>query len=240
MVRVQLGFGRPGKLWTGSREFFPNCEVVGLDGQYAEVELIENWSENGQTTRRLFGHKAELTQEQVNALWIPVLFISAGGARTVGEGAEGTRTWNWSGRVGGNVVLDPLMVHQTTRRVIEHDPLPEARPGYRWVQTYLGDSLLEYVLVELCDEKGTIDPRHLLPCCRWHRATLSPTEKGTTTETSSEIERMLESEEAGPSTRIEEAFEEVEREFPEPKERVLGEGEEFEGFPEPKKSVLGP
>ena len=179
IVKIRLGIGRPGKLWTGYQGFFPTCgcrEDEGLDGKVAYVEFVENYSRNGSTTRRLFGGAKELTPEQERAIEMPTLFISAGGAGSVGEGADGTRIWNWSGRIGGNIILNPIMVEVGRYWEFEADPLAKPRPGYKWIETYFGDTLREYVLVQV-DENDAVHVKHIMPCHRWHRETLSPPEK---------------------------------------------------------------
>jgi hypothetical protein len=75
---------------------------------------------------------------------------------------ESLRGWNWSDRLAGHVIVNPL--HVESGYVCKED-LPVPRPGYGWMGTYAGSTLSEFVLVAL-------DGRHDLPVV--HADYLSP------------------------------------------------------------------
>ena len=194
-VKIEMGPGTAGKLWTGS-------EIGGAAGKYARVELVEFHSpESGASTRRLFIR--ETRDEAPEGIRIPTLHISTGGVgslvsgRVVRElGCEPTTlreedswllpllVWNWSGRVGGYLILDPV---NTESGYVRRDEVNSALPGYAWIQTYAGSTLSEYVLVRTHqgdpNEVGvqptiaSVDERHTLPIHRVIRSLLSPPER---------------------------------------------------------------
>ncbi|HTE48377.1 MAG TPA: hypothetical protein VK675_00520 [Candidatus Paceibacterota bacterium] len=54
------------------------------------------------------------------------------------------RCWNWSERIGGHVIVDPILV---MNGYVERKQLPIPKVGFRWVQTYWGSTLSEFVLI---------------------------------------------------------------------------------------------
>lgn len=164
----------PGKLWTGSTEFWGRKDyqeggfAPTLDGAIVPVEaLLVNSPKSAASTRKLKVLDTALPATAIDALKeLKTLFITAGGvgstfSRTVGfeEGSgpklESLRVWNWSKRVGGHVIIDPLAV-VSGRGIIP----PPCKEGYVWIHTYRGLSLMEFVLVQL--QEGEIHSRHIL------------------------------------------------------------------------------
>lgn len=191
IVKIQLGIGAPGKLWTGSLQFFPcheytaegNADRPSLSGQLCEVELAEHWSESGASTRRLYHRNtfaANEAEKLETALEIPMLHVATGGVGSLpifqigsGDIREDVAVWNWSGRVGGFAILDPIKVFSG---YYDPEDLPMAKPGFAWIDLYRGSTLSEFVLVQL-DENGWVHPRHRLAVHRRPRPVLSPPEK---------------------------------------------------------------
>jgi hypothetical protein len=197
-TKIEMGPGSPGKLWTGS-------EIIKeLAGKYARVELVEFHSpESGACTRRLFVH--DVRDDAPEGIRIPTLHISTGGVgsivsgRVVREpGGEPTTprpedawlmpllVWNWSGRVGGYLILDPVGIEDG---YVWKAEVNSALPGYAWIHTYEGSTLSEYVLVRTHQadphEDGvqptieSVDESHALPIHRVVKSLLSPPERRT-------------------------------------------------------------
>lgn len=194
-TKLEMGPGEPGKLWTGS-------DVKGHSGKYARVEVVEFHSpESGASTRRLFIR--EMRDEAPEGIRIPTLHISTGGVgslvsgRVIREpGGEPTTpreedswlmpllVWNWSGRVGGYLVLDPVT---TEDGYVRRDEVNSALPGYAWINTYEGSTLSEYILVRTHQADPTedgaqpaiasVDEKHTLPIHRVVHSLLSPPER---------------------------------------------------------------
>jgi hypothetical protein len=194
-TKIEMGPGSAGKLWTGS-------EVKGLAGKFARVELVEFHSpESSASTRRLFIR--EMRDEAPEGIRIPILHISTGGVGSivsehVTRELNGLPTtlceenswlmpllvWNWSGRVGGYLILNPVA---TESGYVRRDEVNSALPGYAWIYTYNGSTLSEYVLVrthqanpDKDDEQpaiASVDERHILPIHRVVDSLLSPPER---------------------------------------------------------------
>jgi len=194
-VKIEVGTGSPGKLWTGSA-------VEPAAGKYARVELVEFRSpQSGASTRRLF--LREVRDDAPEGIVIPTLHISTGGVgslvsgRVVREPDDEPTTlrekdawlmpllvWNWSGRVGGYIVLNPVAIEDGYVRGSE---VNSALPGYAWIHTYEGSTLSEYILVRTYQEDPTedgaqpsiesVDGGHALPIHRVVRSLLSPPER---------------------------------------------------------------
>lgn len=188
IFKISLGQGRPGKRWTGSQEFWslfsPEGETLSrhLGGQLCEVDFAEHWSASGVSTRRLFLRRSLGARPDLEAaLQVKTLHLVTGGVDAglprlcIDDIRRDVAAWNWSGRVGGFAVVDPMMVAHTPwwRRGVEY---PEARPGYAWLRLHEGRDWAEDVLVQL-DEHGGVHPRHLLPVWRRVNPTLSPPER---------------------------------------------------------------
>ncbi|MEK7507440.1 MAG: hypothetical protein AAB585_02805 [Patescibacteria group bacterium] len=193
--KIEKGIGEAGKLWTGS-------EIKELGGKYAKVELVEFHSpESGASTRRLFIR--ETRDEAPEGIRVPTLHISTGGVGSLMSGrvtreqyGEPTTprpedawlmpllVWNWSGRVGGYLILDPVA---TESGYVRRDEVNSALPGFAWIHAYEGSTLSEYVLVRTRqtdpNEGGaqpaiaSVDERHTLPIHRVVNSLLSPPER---------------------------------------------------------------
>jgi hypothetical protein len=195
-TKLKLGVGRPGKLWTGS-------DIENCSGKYAWIELVEFHSpDSGDCTRRLFVR--EIRDEAPEGIRIPTLHIFTGGVGsivggrvvrekyyddpTTSELEDAWMTpllvWNWSGRVGGYLILDPVeVVSGYTRRA----EINSALPGYAWIQVYDGTTLNEYVLIRTRQvdpnedtEHPTIeavDEDHVVPIHRIVKTLRSPPER---------------------------------------------------------------
>lgn len=156
IAKVEIGIGGFGKLWTGHT---PEPGIYN-------VVMIERTCPCGATTKKFraypvpqpltFGDCPTLA----DALDLPTVFITAGGVGSLCVDHEGTgdgkgnqlTVWNWSGREGGHVIANPLMVLSGYWSRFE---LPETKAGFRWLQTYGGNTLSEFVLVA--------EGRHVLP-----------------------------------------------------------------------------
>lgn len=193
--KIEKGIGDAGKLWTGS-------ELDGSVGKYARVELVEFRSpKSGACTRRLF--LRDVRDRAPEGVRIPTLHIFTGGVGSI-VGGRVTRepngepttlreedswlmpllVWNWSGRVGGYIILDPV---STESGYVRRDEVNSALPGYAWISVYEGSTLSEYVLVrarqEDPNEDGvqpaivSVDKKHTLPIRRVVQSLLSPPER---------------------------------------------------------------
>lgn len=194
-VKIEMGPGSAGKLWTGS-------DIENLGGKYAKVELVEFHSpDSGASTRRLFIRETQ--DEAPEGIRVPTLHISTGGVGSIVGGRvmrepNGEPTtprpedawlmpllvWNWSGRVGGYLILDPVT---TESGYVRRDEVNSALPGYAWIHTYDGSTLSEYVLVRTHqadpNEGGaqpaitSVDEKHTLQIHRVVHSLLSPPER---------------------------------------------------------------
>ncbi|MFA5840911.1 MAG: hypothetical protein WC847_01400 [Candidatus Paceibacterota bacterium] len=197
-VTIKRGIGQPGKLWTGSRDFFPGADLFipglehtslgkaeGFGDRVVEVNIIENWSVSGATTRRLWVVNREVTFTPEEAALAPVLYIGTGGVGSLPDPSAGLREedlallkvalWNWSGRIGGFAILNPITVLSGYYSQSDLRDLPKVTEEFKWVQTYAGNVVSEYVLLEF--RGGNLHPRHIPPFTIWPKATLSPPEK---------------------------------------------------------------
>ena len=185
IVEIEVGVGTPGKLWT-STDVLPLQEEgeqkPGQPGSFCEIELLEQWSSNGATTRRLKNHEGfsdEEVMEFKRAMSIPILHIATGGVgslpvvKTKDDIRWDVALWNWSGRIGGFAVLNPILVRAG---YYTREDLPKSNPGFAWIHVYNGNTLDEFILVQL-DESGRIHPRHRLPLHRRPMPVLSPPER---------------------------------------------------------------
>lgn len=155
IVRIVRGIGAPGKLWTGD---------IPADGTVVDAMLIERHCLQGQggvldgdgdplppcrrTTRKLRVTPVTFSAEAIAALVIPKLFVTMGGVGTLDHGDPVIPTdltvWNWSGRRGGHVVVNPIAVVVTR----DDDPLPGVHAGYAWARTYAPAAKDEYILLD--------------------------------------------------------------------------------------------
>jgi len=195
-VKIAKGIGSTGKLWTGS-------DIQPALGRYARAELVEFHSpKSGACTRRLF--LRDMQEHAPEGIKIPTLHIFTGGVgslvggRVVREHYGNPTTpeqedawlmpllvWNWSGRVGGYLILDPV---STESGYVRRDEVNSALPGYAWIQVYAGDTLSEFVLVRTCQKEMeddtsekpdilSVDRRHCLPIHRTVTSLVSPPER---------------------------------------------------------------
>ena len=192
-----------------------------VDGRYARVELVEFHSpKSGACTRRLFIQ--ETRDEAPEGLKIPTLHVFTGGVGSLCAGRvvrerRGEPTtpvqddqwlmpllvWNWSGRVGGYVILDPVCVESG---YVRREELNSALPGYAWIQTYAGTTFSEFVLVKTRqhdEEDGerpainSVDERHVLPIHRVVNTLLSPPEREVEEEEFRQLTARIEARNAG-------------------------------------------
>jgi hypothetical protein len=166
----------PGKLWTGSTDFWGE-----LNGRVVDVQalFIRSSRSTASTLKLVRGSGGVLPKDAEEAIGpVPTLFVTAGGVGSITSGVragenppniEHIRTWNWSKRTGGHIIVDPVAALSGR----QFDP-PPAKAGYVWIQTYGGATLDEYVLLQL-DEEGKIDQKHILVPVMLER--LSPPER---------------------------------------------------------------
>lgn len=155
LVQLKHGQGSYGKLWTGTVFSVAHEDPINSlwDGQriipnIVDATLIERRCECGATTRKFRAYPVEQSAEARKALDLPVCFITAGGVGSIYVECDSVHTdltvWNWSGRVGGHVILNPVMVRSG---YVSRDELPTPKAGYVWACTYSGSTLSEYVLL---------------------------------------------------------------------------------------------
>lgn len=147
ITKIINGIGRPGKLWTGN---------TPSDGSIVNCRIIERkCSVCGKTTRKFRCEELQASKDVLEALDLPTTFITMGGVGSVynyGEGNPGPhmgapkhlRCWNWSERIGGHVIVNPILV---MNGYVKREQLPNPKAGFRWVQTYNGSTLSEFVLI---------------------------------------------------------------------------------------------
>ncbi|MES2087952.1 MAG: hypothetical protein V4467_03075 [Patescibacteria group bacterium] len=113
----------------------------------------------GATTRKLYldNRLTGDTLKAVDISKIPLLHIATGGVGSISsatsvEGEKGIHsskenqlqsTCNWSGRIGGYAVVNPVAV--ISGRKIYHPP--PATQGFHWENVYSGSTLTEWILV---------------------------------------------------------------------------------------------
>lgn len=189
LVKLFVGIGDFGKLWTGTR-MRPayedpkyklwDCKENEVIANIVDALIIERTCECGASTRKFRATAVQQSEEAREALHVPVCFITAGGVGSIAveSNSEGggnptsndLLVWNWSGRYGGHVILSPVMVY------VSRDGLPEVKPGYHWAITYSGSTHSEYVLLR-DDQSGHALPIVKLsgecPPCREKREAVS-------------------------------------------------------------------
>ncbi len=175
ILKVKWGLGSPGKLWTGDSP---------QDGSLVDANLfLKKCSACGQagrrtTTKILRTKEVGMSPQALEALEVSTLFITAGGVGSIysqavdigldSELGANIRCWNWSERISGHAILDPLAV---VGGYVTKASLPMAKPGYVWVETYRGSTLSEFVLLH----KDL--SRHRLPEVLLDRRTCPPCRK---------------------------------------------------------------
>lgn len=153
---------RYGKLWTGTQlsPAWEDPQNSLWDGEKAipnivDAFIIERACECGRSTRKFRAHPVHQSDEARQALdmhSIPECFITSGGVGSIqvdGSISQGVLVHNWAGRVGGHVILNPVMV---LSGYVSREDLPTAKPGYGWACTYSGSTLSEYVLLPVTVE----------------------------------------------------------------------------------------
>lgn len=139
LVRLIKGIGAFGKLWTGDKPYDT--------GKVYNAYFLYKTCKCAATTRKLKAEPVTYCADS-SAVDLPVLFVTAGGVGSIvvdtDVNPEGIEVWNWSGRVGGYAILNPLMVHSG---YVSKDDLPAPKRG-KWIQTYGGNTLSEFVLVD--------------------------------------------------------------------------------------------
>ncbi len=162
IVKIRRGIGSPGKLWTGD---------VPADGDVVNARIMERTcSCCGKSTRKFRVEKVENAEALATACEIATLFLTMGGVGSVATGfttAEGRpvnpiefQLWNWSGRVGGHAILNPVAV---LNGYWEPQSLPTPKAGFCWTRTYCGSTLSEFVLLRVGEDEGTEGSAHALP-----------------------------------------------------------------------------
>lgn len=163
LVKLSVGIGCFGKLWTGKSLYPSHQDPKNMlwDGEKAisnivDAFIMERHCECGATTRKFRATPVSHTDEARQALELPECFITGGGVGSIYVESDKVSPEilvnNWSGRVGGHVILSPLMV---LSGYISADDLPSAKPGYGWVCTYAGSTLSEYVLLPVTVDAPT-------------------------------------------------------------------------------------
>ncbi|OHA01686.1 MAG: hypothetical protein A3C11_03040 [Candidatus Sungbacteria bacterium RIFCSPHIGHO2_02_FULL_49_12] len=151
IVKILRGIGAPGKLWTGDS---PESGAV-VDALFIERRCTTEGC--ARTVRKLRAHALHASAEVVSALELPTLLVTMGGVGSI-HVDEATPwslvAWNWSARVGGHAILNPVL---QVAGYYSRDELPPAREGYKWIRTYAGSTLSEFVL--LAEDES----RHRLP-----------------------------------------------------------------------------
>lgn len=159
LVKLSHGQGSYGKLWTGTAFSAAHEDPINSlwDSQNQRVipnivdaTIIERHCECGASTRKFRAYPVEQSAEARKALDLPVCFVTAGGVGSIyverDKVIADLTVWNWSGRVGGHVILNPVMV---LSGYVSPDDLPTPREGYTWTCTYRGSTLSEYVLLPI-------------------------------------------------------------------------------------------
>lgn len=157
LVKLSHGQGSYGKLWTGTAFSAAHEDPINSlwDSQNQRVipnivdaTIIERRCDCGATTRKFRAYPVEQSAEARKALDLPVCFVTAGGVGSIYVEDDKVHAdltvWNWSGRVGGHVILNPVMVRSGC---VSRDELPTPKAGYVWACTYSGSTLSEYVLL---------------------------------------------------------------------------------------------
>lgn len=165
LVKVSIGMGSFGKLWTGTElrraHEDPKNKLWDFKAKEAipnivDAFIMERTCDCGASTRKFRATAVQQSDEARAALDLPECFITGGGVGSIyvetDKVAPETLVHNWSGRTGGHVILNPLMI---LSGYVSRDDLPAAKPGYGWVCTYSGSTLSEYVLLPVTVDAPT-------------------------------------------------------------------------------------
>ena len=152
IVKIVRGIGAPGKLWTGD---------IPESGEVVDARIFERVCTCGAVTRKLRVNKLENVSAIAEACEIPTLLVTMGGVGSVSlsteEGGESIPNpqWlqlqNWSKRVGGHAILSPVA---TLSGYWNEKEIPPAKEGFRWIRTYGGSTLSEFVLIKVDEDGG--------------------------------------------------------------------------------------
>lgn len=155
--RIKLGMGKFAKRWTSQ---------IPKNDRLVEAKFIEFGCDTGSNTRKLmFTENGEVNPALQE---LPTLFVTAGGSWSIPHETRNDarlvslQTWNWSGKVGGHVVVNPLQVIQGKNLSI--NMMPSVEPNFLWIQTYNGHggSNTEFVLVKLDEDGKNVHKDHIL------------------------------------------------------------------------------
>ena len=130
IVKILRGIGAPGKLWTGDSP---------ENGAVVEALFIERrCTTEGCTrsTRKLRADDLTASAEAVSALEIPTLLVTMGGVGSIAVDEATPRslvTWNWSNRIGGHVIVNPVL---HVAGYYNRDALSPARAGDKSIHPY--------------------------------------------------------------------------------------------------------
>lgn len=172
LVKLFVGIGRFGKLWTGTRLVqsiedtnslwdAANHRVIP---RIVDALIIERRCECGATTRKFRAYPLVQTSEAQKVLDLPTCFITAGGVGSLRVeydiAQKDQMVWNWSNRVGGHVLLNPVMVFSGR---VSREGLPAPKKGHTWMCTYSSSTLSEFVLLSFDEKREMVSPIHSLP-----------------------------------------------------------------------------
>jgi hypothetical protein len=153
IFRVRRGIGAFGKLWTGDRP------EDGALVTYPKI-VLRSCRHCGCTTNQFRASAIETTTPEAFAkMPLRDLWLFAGGVGSLPDlhpFAEGLDVpsilTNWSGRIGGLVLIAPEAV--TSARVSGDEPLdaPYAPAGYAWHIVYAGETLRQWVMLPASGE----------------------------------------------------------------------------------------
>lgn len=138
IAKIKRGIGSPGKLWTGD---------IPKDGSIVNARIIERTCSCGKTTRKFRCTELAVSEDAEAAMELPTLFVTMGGVGSVFSDEntpDGLQCWNWSKRVGGHVIINPLCV---INGYVSSTDLPPVKTQFQWVQTYIGSTLNEVALI---------------------------------------------------------------------------------------------
>lgn len=177
LAKIKIGTGSYGKLWTGTQllanfkklnEFMvkqPFKDSQEFIGNLFDCSIVERHCECGLVTRKFKAYPVEATSNISDYLDVKTVFITAGGVGSINTDngtSPSLQVTNWSGRVGGHVIVDPLLV---VNGYWERKDLPNVKNGAQWLCTYAGSTLSEFVLVSGEQEGHALETRKTTGKC---------------------------------------------------------------------------
>jgi hypothetical protein len=148
IFRIRRGIGAYGKLWTGDRP------EEGALVTYPKI-VLRSCRHCGCTTNQFRASQIETaTPEAFAKMPLREIWLFAGGVGSLPDLQPFSETLdvpslltNWSGRIGGIVLIAPEAV--TSARVSGDEPLdaPFAPTGFAWTQVYAGETLRQWVML---------------------------------------------------------------------------------------------